>query len=76
MENIKNIGERVKTRGPTPCPRGWAARPLPLGVPLPRGPPGAPLTSTPLYIFGFAEEKIGEKVSSLKDRGCRLEGGE
>ena len=29
----KNTGERIKTRGPTPCPRGWGVRPLPLGTP-------------------------------------------
>ena len=32
LENIKNTGERIKTRGPTPCPRGWG-RAYPLGAP-------------------------------------------
>lgn len=36
-ENIfginKNTGERINTRGATPCPRGWRARPPPWGVP-------------------------------------------
>ena len=33
MEYIKNTGERINQRGPTPWPRGWEARPTPLGAP-------------------------------------------
>ena len=40
------------------------ARPPPWACPLPRGPPGVPLTSTQLHIFTFGEKKIREKVSS------------
>ena len=31
MKNIKNTSERINTSGPTPCPRGWGARPHPRG---------------------------------------------
>ena len=41
LELIKNTGERIKARGPTPCPRGWGRAPLPCG------PPRAP----PTYFF-------------------------
>ena len=61
LENIKNIGKRIKTRGPTPCPRGWGARLPPRVCPLPRGPPGAPPTSTPtLYILFHGEKNQRE----------------
>ena len=65
LENIKNTGERIKTRGPTPCPRGWAPTPPP-----PRAPPClmGPLRlhrpQLQLHIFCLREEKIREKVSS------------
>ena len=32
VKDIKNIGERIKTSGPTPCPRGWG-RAYPLARP-------------------------------------------
>ena len=45
LENIENTGERIKTRGPTPYPRGWGR------APLSHGPPGPPPTSSPtLYV--------------------------
>ena len=47
----KNTGEIIMARGPTPCPRGWGARPLP------RGPPDAPPTSTPTPYIPFHGEK-------------------
>ena len=49
--NNKNTGERINTMGPTPYPRGWRARPLP------RGPPGAPPTSTPTIYTRVRGEK-------------------
>ena len=64
LENIKNIGERINVRGPTPWARGW-------GVHLPPG--RAPYLVAPLellrpqlqlYIFTFGEKKIREKDSS------------
>ena len=55
LENIKNICGKIHVRGPTPCPCGWGARPLP------RGPPDAPPTSTPTPYIHFRGEKIREK---------------
>ena len=53
----------MKTRGPTPCPRGWGAPPL--GVPpYLVGPLVALRRQLQLYIFMFREEKIREKDSS------------
>ena len=50
----KNTRERIKTRGPTPCPWGWGAHPLPLGTPPPSwtgcGPPGLHLLRA-FFIF-------------------------
>ena len=65
-ENIfatyKNTGERIKTRGPTPCPRGWGVRPLP------RRPPQAPPTSTPtLYIHVRGEKNQREGFITFYD---------
>ena len=45
----------MKTRGPTPCPRGWEAPPW--ARPLPRGPPSGPPTPTPTPYIGFQGEK-------------------
>ena len=61
MEYIKNTGEIIKTRGPTPCPRGcWA--------PLPRGPPEAPAMSTPtLYIHVQGEKNQREGFIAFYD---------
>ena len=53
----KNTGERIKTRGPTPRPRGWGARPPPWARPLSRGPPDAPPTSTPTPYIRVRGEK-------------------
>ena len=57
LEIIKNTGERIKARGPTPCPRGWGHAPSPWACPLSRGPPGAPPTSTPTLYIPFHGEK-------------------
>ena len=55
----------MKARGTTPCPRGWGARPLPLGVPpCLVGPLMLDQPQLQLYIFRFTEKKIREKVSS------------
>ena len=58
LENIKITGERIKTRGPTPYPWGWGARPYLVG----------PLTlhrpQLQLHIFRFTENNIREDVSS------------
>ena len=55
----------MKTRGPTPCPRGWGARPSPLGAPpYLVGPLVALRCQLQLHILAFEEKKIREKVSS------------
>ena len=55
LELIKNIGKRINRMGPTPCPRGCRARPLPRGSPRP------PPTSTPtLYIHVRGEKNQRE----------------
>ena len=48
----------MKTRGPTPLPRGWG-RALYLVGPLETS-----RLQLQLYIFAFGEKKIGEKISS------------
>ena len=59
--NNKKYWQKMKTSGPTPYPRRWGrAHPL-LVRPLSRGPPAAPLTSTPtLYIDVRGEKKQRE----------------
>ena len=64
MENIKNTSERIKTRGPTPCPRGWGCT-LALGTPpCLMGPLRLRRPQLQLYLFRLTEKKIREKVSS------------
>ena len=63
MENIKNTGERIKTRGPIPCPRGWGARPPPGRAPCLVGPLRLRRPQLQLHIFRLAEKKIREKFS-------------
>ncbi|EMS67955.1 hypothetical protein TRIUR3_27895 [Triticum urartu] len=53
----------MKTRGPTPCPRGWGAPPLGR-APYLVGPLDALRRQHQLYIFAFEEKKIREKKSS------------
>ena len=62
-KNNKKSLPKMKTRGLTPCPRGWGAHP-PGRAPLPRGPPGGPRRQLQLHILAFGEKKIREKVSS------------
>ena len=58
MEYIKNTGERINQRGPTPWQRGWG-RALPSWVrPLSRGPPGRPPVPIFYYMKSFTLEKI------------------
>ena len=55
----------MKTRGPTPCPRGWGARPSPLGAPpYLVGPLEALRRQLQLHILAFGEKKIREQKSS------------
>ena len=62
LELVKNIGERISIRGPTPCRRGCRA------CPLPRGPPGTPPTSTPTpYIHFQGEKNQGEGFIAFYD---------
>ena len=65
LELIKNNGEGISVRGPTPWPRGWG-RALPPGrTPMPRGPPGRPPVSIFCYMKSFVREKI---ISNLAGR--------
>ena len=50
INNEKSL-PKMKTRGPTPCSRGWGARPLP------RGPPGGSPTPIFSYMKSFDEKK-------------------
>ena len=64
LELIRIFGERIKARGPTPCPRRWG-RVLPPGrAPCLVGPLMLHRPHLQLYIFCFAKKKIREKVSS------------
>ena len=60
-ENIFGINKKYWRKkhhqGPTPCPRGWRARPLP------RGPPGSPPMPIFWYKVSFSMEKIRRKLS-------------
>ena len=71
MEYIKNIGERINQRGPTPWPRGWGARPTPWARPLPRGPPGGPLMPIFCYMKSFVREKIISNLSGQDSAATR-----
>ena len=60
----------MKARGPTPCSRGWGARPLP------RGPPGGSPTSIFSYIKSFDKKKIGSNLSGRDSAATRRNRGE
>ena len=49
--NKEKSSPKMKARGPTPCSRGWGARPLP------RGPPGGSPTPIFSYMKSFDEKK-------------------
>ena len=55
--NKEKSSLKMKARGPTPCSRGWGARPLP------RGPPGGSPTSIFCYMKSFNEKKIRRNFS-------------
>ena len=68
LELIKNIGEIINRGGPTPCPWGCRAPTPPGALPLPRGPPSAPPTSTPtLYIHVRGEKNQREGFIAFYD---------
>ena len=48
--------------GATHRPRGWEVRPTPLGMPLPRGPPGGPPVPIFCYMKSFVRRKIISKL--------------
>ena len=62
--NNKKSSPKMKTRGPTPYPRGWGACPPPLGAPpCLVGPLQLRRPQLQLHIFRFTEKKIKEEVS-------------
>ena len=61
----------MKARGPTPCSRGWGARPSPQGAPLPHGPPGGSPTSIFSYMKYFDEKKIEVNLSGRDSAATR-----
>ena len=58
LEIIKNTRERIKARGPTPCPWGWGRAPCLVG------PMELHRPQLQLHIFVYGEKKIREKDSS------------
>ena len=68
---IKNIERKNFTRGATPCPRGWGARPTPWARPLPRGPPGRPPVPIFCYMVSYTLEKIISKLSGRNTAATR-----
>ena len=62
--NNKYWAKKVPEGGHPPSTR-VGARPTPLGVPLPRGPPGRPPVPIFFYMKSFVEEKI---ISNLSGR--------
>ena len=57
-KNNKKSSPKMKTRGPTPCPRGWGRAPYLMG------PLVALRRQLQLHILAFGEKKITEKKSS------------
>ena len=76
MEYIKNTGERINQRGPTPWPRGWVVRLTPLARPLSRGPSGRPPVPIFCYMKSFILEKNREEAFRTKHRPHEAEPGE
>ena len=70
-ELIINIERKKYQRGPTPWPRGWWARPTPLGAPLPRGPPGRPPVPIFCYMKSFTLENIISKLTGRNSAATR-----
>ena len=65
MEYIKNIGRRKHQRGATPCPRGWGARPTPLGTPPASWAPWQASGAHLLLYEVFIPEKIQNQINKL-----------
>ena len=76
MELIKNTGERINQRGPTPWPRGWGGALPSWARPLPRGPPGGPPVPIFCYMKSFVREKIIRKLSGRNSAATRRNLGE
>ena len=71
MELIRNTGERIHQRGPTPWPRGWGRALPPWARPLPRGPPVGPPVPIFCYMKSFVREKIISKLSGRDSAATR-----
>ena len=67
----KNYWAKEIGQGPTPCPGGWGARPLLLGVPLSPRPLGGPPMSIFCYIRAFTLEKIMGKLTGRNSAATR-----
>ena len=70
MEYIKNTGERINQRGPTPWPRGWG-RAL-----LPRGPPSGSSVPIFCYMKSFVREKNHKQAFGTKRRRLKAKRGQ
>ena len=61
LENIKITGERIKTRGPTPCPRGWGRAPSPWARPPVSWAPWGSADLNSNYIYSLSRRKKSER---------------
>ena len=68
---IKNTESNNFTRGATPCPRGWGARPTPRRASLPSGPPVGPPVPIFCYMKSFVWRKIISKLSGRDSAATR-----
>ena len=72
MELIKNTERRKYQRGATPWPRGWEARPTPLGTPPASWAPWQP-SDAHLWLYGVfhGDKKIINKLSGRNSTATR-----
>ena len=67
--NNEKSSPKMKTRGPTPFPRGWG-RP-PRARPLPHSPPGGSLMTIFCYMKSFVEKKTRSNLSGWNSAATR-----
>ena len=73
LELIRIIQQRKYQRGPTPCPRGWGARPTPLGAPPALWAPWQPSGAHPLLYEVFYPGKNHKQAFGKKFRRHEVE---